>query len=493
MYLEHFGLSETPFRITPHTEFFFSGANRGATLDALIYAVINDEGIVKVSGEVGSGKTMLCRVLMERLPPQVDMVYLANPSLSRDDILFSIATDLELPVPENTRTSAIIRLLQTKLIELHGQGRQVVVLIDEAHAMPVETLEEVRLLSNLETSQHKLLQLVMFGQPELDDILSRSDMRQLKERITQNFSLEPLHRDDIAEYLDFRMRTAGYRGPEVFSPAAVKLIASASQGLTRRVNILAEKSLLAAFAEGTHLITPKEVGAAIRDSQYDDPRVLHRKLLIAAGVIAAVVVGVLIIGAMQPNAKIADQPSAAAPTSAATSTVIEVPATPVVAPVTATPPPVSVNNGVAAAPIAVPPRLTFTPPPPTSGHVTPASTAPARESIEQAVAQLGAMAQERVRETQQWIQATDGNRWFIQLVATNTSRLEYAQQFLARADRLLQPQQARLYVADLGKELRIGIIYGDFPNWQAANRAVEQLPPELRTNSPFPRQVLWIK
>jgi type II secretory pathway predicted ATPase ExeA len=480
MYLEHFGLSEIPFRITPHTEFFFSGANRGATLDALIYAIIHDEGIVKVSGEVGSGKTMLCRVLMERLPPHVDMVYLANPSLSRDDILFSIATDLELPVPENTRTSAIIRLLQTKLIELHGQGRQVVVLIDEAHAMPVETLEEVRLLSNLETSQHKLLQLVMFGQPELDDILSRSDMRQLKERITQNFSLEPLRRDDIAEYLDFRMRTAGYRGPEVFSDAAIKLIAGASQGLTRRINILAEKSLLAAFAEGRHLITPKEVGAAVRDSQYNDPRTMRRNLLIVAGVIAAAIVVGMVIGFMQPGAKTAES------TIPATPAVVAAPPGPPAVPGAPTAPVATspVENGAAALQGAVPPRLTFTPAAP--------STTPS-VSVEQAIAQLNATAQERLRETRAWLQATDGNRWFIQLVATNTSQLEYAQNFLTRADRLLQPERARLYVADLGKELRIGIIYGDFPNWQAANRAVEQLPPDLRTNSPFPRQVLWIK
>jgi type II secretory pathway predicted ATPase ExeA/septal ring-binding cell division protein DamX len=492
MYLEHFGLSETPFRITPHTEFFFSGANRGATLEALIYAVINDEGIVKVSGEVGSGKTMLCRVLMERLPPHVDMVYLANPSLSRDDILFAIAADLELTVPENARTSAVVRILQTRLIELHGQGRQVVVLIDEAHAMPIETLEEVRLLSNLETSQHKLLQLVMFGQPELDDILSRGDMRQLKERITQNFSLEPLRRNDIAEYLDFRMRTAGYRGPEVFSHAAVKLIAGASQGLTRRINILAEKSLLAAFAEGTHLITPKEVGAAIRDSQYSDPRTMRRNLLIAAGVVAATVVAGLVIGLMLPDARTAERPATPAPTAAIAPTSPIAASTATDAPIALVAVATPADTGAIATPGAVLPRGL----PPVTPRLTFTSAAPATTpsvSVDQAIAQLNATAQERLRETRAWLQATDGNRWFIQLVATNTSQIEYAQNFLARADRLLQPERARLYVADLGKELRIGIIYGDFPNWPAANRAVEQLPPELRSNSPFPRQVLWIK
>ena len=231
MYLEHFGLHEPPFRITPHTDFFFEGANRGATLDALVYAITHDEGIVKVSGEVGSGKTMLCRVLMERLPENVETLFLANPSLSRDEILFTLADELKVDLATN-RVSAVMRALQEHLIERYAQGRQVVVLIDEAHAMPAETLEEIRLLSNLESNRHKLLQIVLFGQPELNDVLNRNEMRQLKERITHNFTLEPLVRADVAQYVNFRMRAAGYKGPDVFSPAALKLIASASLGLT---------------------------------------------------------------------------------------------------------------------------------------------------------------------------------------------------------------------------------------------------------------------
>ncbi len=146
MYLDHFGLKEAPFRITPHTDFFFQGANRGATLEALLYAITHDEGIVKVSGEVGSGKTMLCRVLMERLPPAVETIYLGNPSLSRDEILFAIGDELKLDM-QDKRTTRVLRALQEHLIRLFGEGRRVVVLIDEAHAMPKETLEEIRLLS----------------------------------------------------------------------------------------------------------------------------------------------------------------------------------------------------------------------------------------------------------------------------------------------------------------------------------------------------------
>ncbi|EXI80338.1 MAG: putative secretion ATPase, PEP-CTERM locus subfamily [Candidatus Accumulibacter sp. BA-94] len=156
MYLEHFGLQQAPFRITPHIEFFFAGANRGATLEALIYAITNDEGIVKVSGEVGSGKTMLCRMLLEKLPENVETVYLANPMLSRDEILFAIAAELGLSLPAG-QGQLLLRALQDRLLEIYAAGRQIVVLIDEAHAMPPDALEEIRLLSNLESSRHKLL------------------------------------------------------------------------------------------------------------------------------------------------------------------------------------------------------------------------------------------------------------------------------------------------------------------------------------------------
>src|SRR5438445_4661077 len=241
MYLDHFGLKEPPFRITPDTDFFFQGANRGATLEALLYAITHDEGIVKVSGEVGSGKTMLCRVLMERLPATVETIYLANPSLSRDEILLAIGDELKLEL-EKGQTTRILRALQEHLIRLFGEGRRVVVLIDEAHAMPDETLEEIRLLSNLESNRHKLLQLVRFGQPEFDEHLDAAGMRQLRERITHSFRLEPLVRSDIENYIDFRMRAAGYRGPKIFNRRAIKVISSASQGLTRRVNILSDKA-----------------------------------------------------------------------------------------------------------------------------------------------------------------------------------------------------------------------------------------------------------
>ena len=265
MYLNHYGLTEPPFRITPHTDFFFSGANRGATLEALLYAITHDEGIVKVTGEVGSGKTMLCRVLIERLPAEVETVYLANPSLEREEILQAIMDDLKFDMTGAHRAGQLLRALQDHLIALYGAGKRVVLLIDEAHAMPPETLEQIRLLSNLESSRHKLLQIALFGQQELDLHLATTLLRPLRERITHSFRLEPLVHADVGQYLMFRLRQAGYKGPDLFDRNALKLIAKSSDGLTRRLNILADKCLLAAYAEGGHGITRKEAVAAIRD------------------------------------------------------------------------------------------------------------------------------------------------------------------------------------------------------------------------------------
>ena len=297
LYLEHFGLSETPFRITPHTDFFFDGADRGATLEALIYAVLHDEGIVKVSGEVGSGKTMLCRVLMERLPKEVETIYLATPSLAKDEIIHAIGDDLKLQFSQDRRAVAL-RELQDHLIRLYGEGRRVVVLVDEAHVMPEDTLEQVRLLSNLESNRHKLLQIVLSGQPELDATLAKTELRQLRDRVTHSFRMRPLSPAETAKYISFRMRAAGYRGPDVFLPGATALIARASHGLTRRINILADKSLLAAFTENGHAVTERQVRAAIADSEFAAVKRSPASRAAVFGV-AALVAGVA-IGALIP-------------------------------------------------------------------------------------------------------------------------------------------------------------------------------------------------
>lgn len=275
MYLDHFGLSAPPFRITPDPGLFFPGGDRGAVLQALRYAVSNGEGIVKVVGEVGSGKTMLCRMLHRELPESVEVVYLANPSLAPEEVLHAVAFELGLAPAGDTHRLEVMQALQRHLLERHGQNRRVVLFVEEAQGMPVATLEELRLLSNLETTTEKLLQIVLFGQPELDATLARHDLRQFRERITFSFDLKPLSRIEVRDYLLARLRACGYRMGELFSPAAVRAIAHHSEGLLRRINILADKALLAAFAAGSPRVERRHVEQAARDSGF---KVLHPRL-----------------------------------------------------------------------------------------------------------------------------------------------------------------------------------------------------------------------
>ncbi len=272
MYYDYFGLKQPPFRITPDTSLFYPGGDRGAVLDALVYAILNGEGMVKVVGEVGSGKTMLCRMLEKELPEKVEIVYLANPSLSPENILHAIAFELKLPVDADTSRLQVMHSLQEYLLERHANNCQVVVFVEEAQAMPIATLEEIRLLSNLETQQSKLLQIVLFGQPELDELLAKPEIRQLKERITYSFQLNPFVSEHIRDYLNTRLRASGYRAGEIFDKAAIRKIEHYSRGLLRRVNILADKAMLAAYAGNTNKITASHVEQAARDSEFVSPR-----------------------------------------------------------------------------------------------------------------------------------------------------------------------------------------------------------------------------
>ncbi len=308
MYLDYFSLKRHPFRITPDPSLFFAGGahGRGVVLDALVYAITTGEGILKVVGEVGSGKTMLCRMLEERLPATVEIVYLANPNLSARDIIYAIAFELKLDVEASTDRLVVMHKLQDYLLQRHSVGASVVVFIEEAQSMPLETLEEVRLLSNLETHRHKLMQIVLFGQPELDRKLQDKSIRQLRERITHSFNLEPLTADEVREYLHFRLQTAGCPWPQLFSPRSEKMLAKASEGLTRRINILADKALLASYADPATrqeprsssgeilpMVLPRHVNTAIADSAYGS-RFIEKYLPWSGYAIAVVAVAVLI-------------------------------------------------------------------------------------------------------------------------------------------------------------------------------------------------------
>lgn len=486
MYLSHFGLNEPPFRITPHTDFFFAGASRGATLDALLYAITHDEGIVKVSGEVGSGKTMLCRVLMERLPENIETIYLANPSLSREEILYAIADELKLELTAE-RATRLLRELQDHLIRLFGAGRRVVVLIDEAHAMPKETLEEIRLLSNLETGRQKLLQIVLFGQPELDEHLGAADMRQLKERITHSFHLEPMVRSDIDSYIDFRMRAAGYRGPNVFSAKAIRLIAGASEGLTRRINILADKSLLAAFAHNTHGVTEKEARAAIRDSDFFKPRFRGGKYWLAAATLGAgAAIGWSLhwlpsspaSGTLTPLAAAAP-PSSPVPPQATTAGG-PVPAQPQPASAPArhaaasengapetSPPGAAVTQIAAAAPVPVAAK----------GHLAPADAA------------MGKMTHERYEATQEWFKSAPGNHYAIQLLTVKATEPKRMEDFLLKAAKLVDSEALHVYSVKIDGQQHFRAALGSYSSSSEIQSAIKSLPLFFRVQNPYQRSV----
>ncbi len=431
MYHEFFGLKEAPFRITPDTGFFFSGGERGAVLQGLIYAIAQGEGIIKVTGEVGSGKTMLCWMLEQHLPDDVETVYLANPNVKPDDVLPSILAELALPHASNASRAEHLRSLNDYLLTRHDAGKRVVMFVEEAQGMTLDTLEEIRLLSNLETEREKLLQIVLFGQPELDDKLADTRIRQLRERITTAINLTPLSADDIRAYLAFRLTTAGYRGADLFDRNAVRRIARASRGLTRRVNILADKTLLAAYADNTRQIRPRHIHSALRDSAFNDsarPTIHWRWPVAAFTVILAVLAGFYALAKTQS---------------------IPVPAAPVIV------------------------------------HVPAIASAPAQ----------AAMATDPLAQTlaasRLWLNQQPADTHTLQLaLLKNPAELAA---LVRSASTGLARDQVHLFHTQAQGRPSWAVMYGSYPDKQAANLALRNLPSVLQQRQPYLRTVAGIR
>jgi septal ring-binding cell division protein DamX len=395
------------------------------------------------------------------------------------------------------------------------------VLIDEAHAMPQQTLEQIRLLSNLETSRAKLLQIVLFGQPELDAHLNLPNMRQLKERITHSFRLEPLLRADIEAYLDFRMRAAGYRGPKVFGAEAVRRIVSASEGLTRRVNILADKSLLAAFADNEHGITGRHVDRAIRDSEFHRPGISRSRIGLAAGGVAAgLALGLglhylLAPTAAAPGVQPAARPSATAAPAAQAS--VAAPAAPVVPPAApAAPAPSAAAATVASASPSAPAGASAaeTPPmppaqaaaqpmlapqgaapaPPNAAAATPktaAATPKAGTSPQQPpMPPKGRLTRERFAATQEWLPGAPGDHYSIQLYTARAQDLHFAEDMLERAAAAkLRLEDFYVYGVIIDDSQHYRLAYGSYPTYAEAGARIKELPPAYRQFAPYLRSV----
>ena len=269
MYLRHFSLSEAPFSITPDAAFFFSHDGAQAALNTLLVALRSGEGFLKIVGEVGCGKTVLCRQLLRSLQGECVTAYIPNPDLGPRDLLLALAAELGLKLPASATRYRLLDSLQACLLGHAAQGRSVVLIVDEAQAIPVRTVESLRLLSNLETEKRKLLQIVLLGQPELDRKLARPEIRQLSQRITFSERLGPMPDTRVGAYLRHRLQVAGAdtrAGLDVFEPQAVQALAQFSGGVPRLVNVLANKCLMLAYGENRHRVTAADVRLAAQDT-----------------------------------------------------------------------------------------------------------------------------------------------------------------------------------------------------------------------------------
>lgn len=452
MYQQHFGLNRPPFKITPDTSLFFEGNQRGAALDALLYAIHSGEGIIKVVGEVGSGKTMLCRMLEVRLSNDVDVIYIANPSLSPDNILHVIAHELNLDVNNEMSKVDVMQRIQAYLLKKHAGNRQVVLFVEEAQSMPIETLEEIRLLSNLETDQNKLLQMVLFGQPELDEKLSQPHIRQLKERITHSFNLSPFPPDDTLKYLNFRLRAVGYTGPDVFNKKTAGVVKKYSDGLTRRINILADKAMLAAFSEGGHTVTASHVKSAARDSEFK--KSFDGKTI---GMISAAIL--LIAGVLLAGIYIGKQDGGKAA-------------------------PVEVAAPVIAPKIESPPHATRVEPP----LVEKQEIMPVHD-LESASGSLN----ERLQQTKKWLAGADDNNYSIQLFMARTSDADKVEAFLNDVPEMLDFTKIYIYETVINGRAWYSVLYNDFATQDEAIARLDALPASLQASDPYLRRVSAIK
>lgn len=271
MYTGHYGLRELPFGITPDTSYFFACPTYQQALNTLLFAANSGEGFIKITGEVGTGKTLLCRKFLATLDESFVTAYIPNPYLEPRSLMLALADELEIDIERNADQHEMLKAINHRLLSLAQEEKRVLLCLDEAQAMPLESLEALRLLTNLETEKRKLLQIVLFGQPELDQKLQQEAIRQLAQRITFHYRLQALSQEDLHFYIAHRLNVAGYAGGRLFSEGAVRALHKASRGIPRLVNILAHKGLMLGYGEGRHRIGSAYIRAAVRDTEAARP------------------------------------------------------------------------------------------------------------------------------------------------------------------------------------------------------------------------------
>lgn len=297
MYLEYFGFSRFPFTIAPDPDFLFPSKGHQEALAHLQYAFTGHGGLICLTGEVGTGKTTLCRRFLSSAPARVRTAYLFNPQLTAAELLLSLCDELGFECPPQSSLRDLYRYLNEGLLEAYAAGDKVVCVIDEAQAMPAELLEQVRLLTNLETNREKLLTLILVGQPELRDLLQRHDLRQLNQRITARYHLDHLSLNETGAYLRHRASLAG-AGQSLFSAAAVRRIWRASQGVPRMINTLADRALLGAYARERKTVDAGLVRGAEKEVFGSPANKRRRTVRLAPWLTAAVLAGIVFAGVL---------------------------------------------------------------------------------------------------------------------------------------------------------------------------------------------------
>jgi general secretion pathway protein A len=344
MYTNFFGINDKPFSITPDPRYLFLSARHGEALAHLVYGVTESGGFIQLTGEVGTGKTTLCRtLLLNRMPKNADVAVVLNPQLSALEFLEAICEEVHIPIPEPRGSiKALIDTLNRHLLDAHAQGRRTILVVDEAQNLAPDVLEQVRLLTNLETSKQKLLQIILIGQPELRELLARNDLRQLAQRITGRYHLEPLTREETDQYIEHRLKVAGALG-EVFDMGAKREVFRLSQGVPRLVNVICDRAMLGAYSQGRRRVTRKLVRRAAAEVTGEDG--LRRSWARPAALAAATIVVLSAAGAWWILQ--AEQPTGGAAAVAAPETV-EPPASaaPAAETETAVPEPASVDESL---------------------------------------------------------------------------------------------------------------------------------------------------
>ena len=270
MYLQHYGLAQYPFSLTPNTRYFLKLPRHQEAFNLLLAALEDSSSFAKITGEVGTGKTMLCLKFLHALEFHKNRyftAYIPHPILSEEGIMHAIADELSLERKTSISYYEILKLITEELISISAKEKRVVLFIDEAQAMPEETLEAVHLLTSAATLEKKLLQVVLFGQPELDLLLNRPPLRQIKCNLFFSYQLAALDRDGLESYVAYRLSKSGHNGPLIFTKNALDCLYAGSDGVPRLINILAHKALMAAYGKGEPLVHQEQIAAAVRDSE----------------------------------------------------------------------------------------------------------------------------------------------------------------------------------------------------------------------------------